>query len=78
MSPRELQFHYFRLHDFDNNYLLDGTEIIKAIKHGYEEHGNSSTAVSLSTSSVFLRVINCFKANFEKGLGVYNRGVRMC
>ena len=37
MSDRELQFHYFKLHDYDNNNLLDGLEIVKALKHSHEE-----------------------------------------
>ncbi|XP_067011651.2 multiple coagulation factor deficiency protein 2 homolog [Anabrus simplex] len=33
MSPEELEFHYFKLHDFDNNTKLDGLEILQAIQH---------------------------------------------
>ncbi|KAK2160281.1 hypothetical protein NP493_1658g00002 [Ridgeia piscesae] len=33
MSPEELEFHYFKLHDFDNNTMLDGLEIFKALTH---------------------------------------------
>lgn len=41
MTDRELQFYYFKLHDFDNNFMLDGLEIIKALKHQHEEHCKS-------------------------------------
>ncbi|XP_045596133.1 multiple coagulation factor deficiency protein 2 homolog [Procambarus clarkii] len=33
MSDKELDFHYFKLHDFDNNYGLDGLELLSAIIH---------------------------------------------
>ncbi|XP_071962515.1 multiple coagulation factor deficiency protein 2 homolog [Antedon mediterranea] len=33
MSDEELEFHYFKLHDFDNNTKLDGLEILNAISH---------------------------------------------
>ena len=37
MTESELQFHYFKLHDFDNNNLLDGLEIVKALKHNHDQ-----------------------------------------
>lgn len=37
MTDEELQFHYFKLHDFDNNNLLDGLEIVKALTHMHDE-----------------------------------------
>ncbi|XP_064622910.1 multiple coagulation factor deficiency protein 2 homolog isoform X2 [Lineus longissimus] len=39
MSNEELEFHYFKLHDFDNNTRLDGLEILNALTHmlPYEE-----------------------------------------
>lgn len=33
MSEEELEFHYFKLHDYDKNNKLDGVEIVKAITH---------------------------------------------
>jgi len=33
MSPEEMEFHYFKTHDFDNNSKLDGLEILQAISH---------------------------------------------
>lgn len=33
MSEHELQFHYFKMFDTDNNKKLDGLEILKAITH---------------------------------------------
>ncbi|XP_059147986.1 multiple coagulation factor deficiency protein 2 homolog [Physella acuta] len=33
MSPAEMEFHYFRLHDTNNDTLLDGLELLKALSH---------------------------------------------
>ncbi|XP_042894386.1 multiple coagulation factor deficiency protein 2 homolog [Penaeus japonicus] len=33
MSPRELDYHYFKLHDFDDNLRLDGLELLAALGH---------------------------------------------
>ena len=39
MTEEERDYHYFRLHDFDKNNLLDGLEVFKALVH---EHENST------------------------------------
>ncbi|XP_047039854.1 multiple coagulation factor deficiency protein 2 homolog isoform X3 [Helicoverpa zea] len=36
MSEQELQFHYFKMHDADNNNKLDGCELIKSLIHWHE------------------------------------------
>lgn len=33
MSEKELDFHYFRMHDFDDNLKLDGLELLAALGH---------------------------------------------
>ncbi|OWF43533.1 Multiple coagulation factor deficiency protein 2-like [Mizuhopecten yessoensis] len=33
MTQQEMEFHYFRLHDADNNTKLDGLEIMAALSH---------------------------------------------
>ena len=38
MSEQELQFHYFKMHDADNNNKLDGCEMVKSLIHW---HGNA-------------------------------------
>ena len=38
MSEQELQFHYFKMHDADNNNKLDGCELVKSLIHW---HGNN-------------------------------------
>ncbi|XP_064174362.1 multiple coagulation factor deficiency protein 2 isoform X1 [Anguilla rostrata] len=43
MSPQELQLHYFKMHDYDGNNLLDGLELATAITHVHkEERGEES------------------------------------
>ncbi|XP_043846128.1 multiple coagulation factor deficiency protein 2 isoform X1 [Dromiciops gliroides] len=37
MSPQELQLHYFKMHDYDGNNLLDGLELATAISHVHKE-----------------------------------------
>jgi len=33
MSDEELQFHYFKAHDYNNDDKLDGIELISALTH---------------------------------------------
>ncbi|XP_058242332.1 multiple coagulation factor deficiency protein 2 [Hemibagrus wyckioides] len=43
MTPQELQLHYFKMHDYDGNNLLDGLELATAITHVHkEEKGQNS------------------------------------
>ncbi|KAL7877535.1 hypothetical protein SRHO_G00041780 [Serrasalmus rhombeus] len=43
MTPQELQLHYFKMHDYDGNNLLDGLELATAITHVHkEEKGENS------------------------------------
>ncbi|KAI4888643.1 hypothetical protein NFI96_027072 [Prochilodus magdalenae] len=43
MTPQELQLHYFKMHDYDGNNLLDGLELATAITHVHkEEKGEQS------------------------------------
>lgn len=37
MSPQELQLHYFKMHDYDGNNLLDGLELATAISHVHKQ-----------------------------------------
>ncbi|XP_076464852.1 multiple coagulation factor deficiency protein 2 homolog isoform X5 [Babylonia areolata] len=44
MSEEELEFHYFKMHDYDNNNKLDGVEIGKALTHFHDDdHGDAAT-----------------------------------
>lgn len=42
MSEEEKQFYHFKMHDYDNNNLLDGLEILQsANEHDNTFHGHS-------------------------------------
>ncbi|XP_052007013.1 multiple coagulation factor deficiency protein 2 homolog [Xyrauchen texanus] len=43
MTPQELQLHYFKMHDYDGNNLLDGLELATAITHVHREEGGDSS-----------------------------------
>ncbi|XP_041107690.1 multiple coagulation factor deficiency protein 2 homolog [Polyodon spathula] len=43
MSPQELQLHYFKMHDYDGNDLLDGLELATAITHVHREEGGENS-----------------------------------
>ncbi|EGW04885.1 multiple coagulation factor deficiency protein 2 [Cricetulus griseus] len=45
MSPQELQLHYFKMHDYDGNDLLDGLELSTAITHVHKEEGSDQAPV---------------------------------
>uniref|UniRef100_H2YV23 EF-hand domain-containing protein n=1 Tax=Ciona savignyi TaxID=51511 RepID=H2YV23_CIOSA len=42
MNMNELQFHYFRQHDYDNDETLDGNEIVSSILHHAESSEDSA------------------------------------
>ncbi|BFZ06783.1 hypothetical protein BsWGS_09822 [Bradybaena similaris] len=44
LTPEELEFHYFKLHDYDNNNQLDGLEIAKAMTHTHPATDQNKTA----------------------------------
>lgn len=43
MTPQELQLHYFKMHDYDGNNLLDGLELATAITHVHKEEGGETS-----------------------------------
>uniref|UniRef100_A0A023FYL4 Putative multiple coagulation factor deficiency protein 2 n=1 Tax=Amblyomma parvum TaxID=251391 RepID=A0A023FYL4_AMBPA len=46
LSSEELSFYYFRMHDFDNNNLLDGQEMMSAMfHHHHDEDRNEGVQV---------------------------------
>ncbi|XP_074652984.1 multiple coagulation factor deficiency protein 2 homolog isoform X3 [Tubulanus polymorphus] len=48
MTNEELEFHYFKLHDYDNDNKLDGLEIVKAITHYTSpENSNEGTLIGM-------------------------------
>ncbi|KAF4090139.1 hypothetical protein AMELA_G00048540 [Ameiurus melas] len=44
MTPQELQLHYFKMHDYDGNNLLDGLELATAITHVHKEEKGENSA----------------------------------
>lgn len=44
MSDEDLQFHYFKLHDYDNNNKLDGVELGNAMTHFHDEDNSQDTS----------------------------------
>lgn len=42
MTDQELQFHYFKMHDSDNNNKLDGCELIKSLIHWHEQNKDAA------------------------------------
>lgn len=50
-SEQAMEFHYFKLHDYDNNNKLDGLELGAAMTHFHEdssEEVNKAHGISLS------------------------------
>lgn len=59
MTPQELQLHYFKMHDYDGNNLLDGLELATAITHVHKEVGRSRGELSLIPSCWFIGLVFC-------------------
>jgi Ca2+-binding EF-hand superfamily protein len=55
MSEEELQFHYFKMHDNDNNNKLDGSELIKSLIHWHVEESKhlGQNAPPQGTTKIF-------------------------
>jgi len=55
MSEEELQFHYFKMHDNDNNNKLDGCELIKSLIHWHVEESKhlGANAPPQGTTKIF-------------------------
>lgn len=51
MTDQELQFHYFKMHDADNNNKLDGCELIKSLIHWHGKLPQISFMLLSSLSS---------------------------
>ena len=76
---------YYRLHDFDNNTMLDGLEIFKALTHlmPYDELDLGKDEVdSLDTSAKSAEQIKAekkaLKIKYYTGMTYYVRGMRVC
>lgn len=62
MTEQELQFHYFKMHDADNNNKLDGCELIKSLIHwheqGYKEGGETNPVEKLFKDEELVTLID--------------------
>ncbi|XP_059156360.1 multiple coagulation factor deficiency protein 2 homolog isoform X6 [Physella acuta] len=70
MTEEELEFHYFKLHDYDNNNKLDGVEIGKALTHFHDEQNNSTSEEDASMpddalSTSIDSILKTFDANLD-------------
>lgn len=45
-SQQEMDFYNFKLHDYDNNLLLDGLELLLALNHDHEAHSSEKNAAT--------------------------------
>ncbi|XP_055120203.1 multiple coagulation factor deficiency protein 2 homolog [Symphalangus syndactylus] len=55
MSLQELQLHYFKMHDYDGNYLLDGLELSTAITHIQKEKGSEQAPLMSEDELINIR-----------------------
>ena len=58
-SEQELDWYYFQMHDFDNNLVLDGLEILTAMNHVIDENtlkSRESVTTNLPPVSIFLNL----------------------
>jgi len=54
MSEQELQFHYFKMHDADNNNKLDGCELVKSLIHWHDQSNHDpKSGVPIPEAKVF-------------------------
>ncbi|XP_052766088.1 multiple coagulation factor deficiency protein 2 homolog isoform X2 [Mya arenaria] len=66
MSDEELEFHYFKLHDYDGNNKLDGVEITKAITHFHEDDGDDPKDPALNKAWTDEMIANIVDAVIEE------------
>jgi len=65
MSEQELQFHYFKMHDADNNNKLDGCELIKSLIHWHEEEDTKTGNHTVLTDDFFSKTIDAALVMFD-------------
>ncbi len=56
ISDDEMQFHYFKLHDYDQNNKLDGIELTAAVTHFHK--GKSSAYYQDTTSHIVCHLMS--------------------
>lgn len=55
MTEEEIEFHYFKIHDIDNNAKLDGLEILYAIQHTF--HSDENVKAGFNYEDDFPRIV---------------------
>lgn len=65
MSPQELQLHYFKMHDYDGNSLLDGLELSTAITHVHKEVGQGLQVAVSGWVGAHVGGLRCAPASAE-------------
>ncbi|KAL1139189.1 hypothetical protein AAG570_009248 [Ranatra chinensis] len=63
MSEQELQFHYFKMHDADNNNKLDGCELIKSLIHW---HGEETSNIPVHSDSDLQAMVDMVLKEVDK------------
>ncbi|XP_011697872.1 PREDICTED: multiple coagulation factor deficiency protein 2 homolog [Wasmannia auropunctata] len=56
MTEQEIEFHYFQIHDVDNNTKLDGLEIFHALQHTL--HENDEEDVIQSDQDLIIELVD--------------------
>ncbi|XP_019530659.2 multiple coagulation factor deficiency protein 2 homolog isoform X5 [Aedes albopictus] len=66
MSEQELQFHYFKMHDSDNNNKLDGCELIKSLIHWHEnDKSDKHHPMEIYTDEQLTAVVEAVLTNMD-------------
>lgn len=72
MSDEEKQFYHFKMHDYDNNDLLDGLEILQSAnlhentfhkKIDREQPDKSSTTTDLDSGNDLQHIVGKYKSS---------------
>ena len=65
MTDEEKDYHYFRLHDFDKNDMLDGLEVLKAVNHVIE-HDEEGKEVNANAENLKVKQFNLLVEMIDK------------
>uniref|UniRef100_A0A914CK07 Multiple coagulation factor deficiency protein 2 n=1 Tax=Acrobeloides nanus TaxID=290746 RepID=A0A914CK07_9BILA len=63
LDPEKERFHYFSMHDLNQDNLIDGIEIAKAITHSHDEDSNTPTADDIKIEQIVDSVLKNLDAN---------------
>uniref|UniRef100_A0A1E1X095 Putative conserved secreted protein n=1 Tax=Amblyomma aureolatum TaxID=187763 RepID=A0A1E1X095_9ACAR len=63
LSSEELSFYYFRMHDFDDNNLLDGQEMMSAMFHHHHDDERDERAHVIPEADIINYVDSALRAD---------------